>query len=813
MRSELKGELTDRLISAAVSRRTLRRPRRPQFCFHSAERPERAEACMTVRRNARRSTVSTPVRGAFRESLRLLLPLLAAIALVVVAVGVVTTRTTRAWFETELHARAVLATSSVRQGVLSAYTAGDTRRLAMLLDDIVHDDQVVGAALCRIDGAFIVRTPQFPADSEWCDRSRLPVAEWRGARTATQSGVLRPTPGSTPTHVSVTTFASALTLPVRLVLLQSFEPALQREALVQRWAMLVFGMLAVASSLLTLLSSRLTRGGLMRRLTDALRGEGKRWHDGDAPLIDDVRALAQRTTAAAVEEDRDGRWTRTRLRNVLNEHVREESLVILANREPYIHDSAPGGDIVVRHPASGLVTALEPVMRACSGVWIAHGSGSADRQSSDANGRLMVPPGEDSYRLRRVWMTEQEEQGYYYGFANEGLWPVCHQTYARPIFRRSDWEHYRTINARFADTVVQETTVDDPIVLVQDYHFALAPRMIRERLPRATIITFWHIPWPNAERFSICPWREEIIDGLLGSSIVGFHTQSHCNHFLETVDTTLEARIDRADNAVIRQGARTLVRPYPISVEWPLRWAQSVPAADECRRQVLEELRLQPDTILAVGVDRLDYTKGIEERIDAVERLLERRPALVGRFVFAQLAAPSRSEIPQYRQLRDAVEASVERINARFGSEGYAPVIFLRAHHEPERVFRFYRAADMCYVSSLHDGMNLVSKEFVAAREDEQGVLVLSKFAGAANELADALIVNPYDVEEASDAMERAACMPPEEQAERMRAMRAVVAEHNVYRWAGRMLLDAAQLRVRARRTFTLSGFPIHAGG
>jgi len=300
-----------------------------------------------------------------------------------------------------------------------------------------------------------------------------------------------------------------------------------------------------------------------------------------------------------------------------------------------------------------------------------------------------------------------------------------------------------------------------------------------------------------------------VVDGLLGSSIVGFHTQAHCNHFLETVDSALEARIDRSDDAVIRQGTTALVRPYPISVEWPLRWAEIVPPAPECRRSVFEELHLPEDTILAVGVDRLDYTKGIEERIEAVEQLLERRPTLLGRFVFVQLAAPSRTEIPQYQLLRDAVEAAVERINARFGSDTYMPIILLRAHHEPERVFRFYRAADMCYVSSLHDGMNLVSKEFVAAREDERGVLILSKFAGAAHELADALIVNPYDLEEASWAMERAAMMPPEEQAERMRAMRAVVAEHNVYRWAGRMLLDAAQLRVRARRSFNLAEFPM----
>ncbi len=753
--------------------------------------------------------------GSFRAPVRLFISLIAAIALVVVAVGIVTTRTTRAWFESELHARASLAASSVRQGALSAFTADDSERMATVLNDVVRDDQMMAAALCRIDGTEVAYTSRFPAGSGWCDRARLPAARWRGTTPGTRSAVIVPSDSarsvSVPAYVSVTTFASGLSQPVRLILLQHFAPALQREALVQRWAMLVFGMLAVASSLLTVLSSRVTRGGLLRRLSAALHGEGM-WHrHGDLPLLDDIRAMAQRTAAASVEADRDGRWTKARLRRVLNEHVREQSLVIVANREPYIHDETPDG-VIIRHPASGLVTALEPVMRACSGVWIAHGSGTGDRRAADAQGRLMVPPGEESYRLRRVWMTDAEERGYYYGFANEGLWPVCHQTYARPSFRSSDWEHYRTINARFADAVVQETSEDDPIVLVQDYHFALAPRMIRNRLPRATIITFWHIPWPNAERFSICPWRDEILDGLLGSSIMGFHTQMHCNHFLDTVDSALEARIDRADNAVIRHEARTMVRPYPISVEWPLRWAEAVPDAAECRRLVLDELSLPDDTVLAIGVDRLDYTKGLEERIDAVERLLERRPTLLGKFVFVQLAAPSRTEIPQYQQLSAAVDASVGRINARFGSDSYTPVIFLRAHHEPERVFRFYRAADMCYVSSLHDGMNLVAKEFVAAREDEQGVLVLSRFAGAVHELADALIVNPYDVEEASCAMERAAVMPRAEQAERMRAMRAVVAEHNVYRWAGRILLDAAQLRVRARRTLTLSGSAMPVG-
>ena len=426
------------------------------------------------------------------------------------------------------------------------------------------------------------------------------------------------------------------------------------------------------------------------------------------------------------------------------------------------------------HPASGLVTALEPVMRACSGVWVAHGSGSADREASDENGRLPVPPGEESYVLRRLWLSAEEEKGYYYGFSNEGLWPLCHIAHTRPLFRSEDFRQYQAVNRKFAEAVCQEVDSDDPIVLVQDYHFALLPRMIRERLPRATVLTFWHIPWPNSEQFGICPWRDELLAGLLGSSILGFHTQFHCNNFIDSVDRFLESRIDREQNAVVHQGQWTLVRPYPISIEWPSGWLRSVPPVPECRAEVLAELGLLPNALLGVGVDRLDYTKGIEERLLAVERLLERAPSLRGRFSFVQLAAPSRTVIPRYRQLAESVDEIAARVNERFGSGGYRPVILKRAHHEPPTVFRYYRAADVCYVSSLHDGMNLVAKEFVAARDDEQGVLVLSHFTGAARELTEALSVNPYDLEEASAALEAALAMPKEEQRDRMRAMRTL---------------------------------------
>jgi trehalose 6-phosphate synthase len=445
------------------------------------------------------------------------------------------------------------------------------------------------------------------------------------------------------------------------------------------------------------------------------------------------------------------------------------------------------------------------VIQACSGVWVAHGSGSADRDTVDDNDRVRVPPGEESYHIRRVWLSVDEEKGFYYGFANEGLWPLCHLAHARPTFRNDDWKYYQSVNAKFADAVCAEVDTDDPIILVQDYHFALAPRMIRRRLPRATVITFWHIPWPHAERFGICPWRNELLEGMLGASIVGFHTQLHCNNFVASVDRYLEARIDREQNAVVRQGRATLVRPYPISLEWPSRWLKEVPSVAECRAAVRGDLGLAPEALFGVGVDRLDYTKGIEERLLAVERLLERFPALRGRFTFAQIAAPSRTLIERYRQLNESVERLAARVNERFGQGGYRPVLLLRAHHEPPEVFRYYRAADVCYVSSLHDGMNLVAKEFVAARDDEQGVLVLSQFTGAARELTEAFVVNPYDLDEASSALAAALEMSPEEQRARMRAMRSFIGEFNIYRWAGRMLADAARVRSRDRLTGRLT--------
>ncbi len=679
---------------------------------------------------------------------------------------------------------------------MSYWRNREWKELAGLLLEITRDERIMGAAACGADSKVVARTPEYPERFRCSEIIRhvrpaadSPTSAWVSWRSAAEL------PGG-KVHVSAFPIMDQDAALGFVVLAHDLSFVERREASMRRFLLAAFGVLAACASVVTVVAARLSWRNWRNQVRSLLKGEA---HGPEfLPVLQDVRALVER-----LSEERDaetgGRWNPARLKQALGRHLQGERIVIVANREPYIHELGADGSVKVLHPASGLVTALEPVMRACSGVWVAHGSGSADRQVSDRQGRVVVPPGEGSYTLRRVWLSREEEGGYYYGFSNEGLWPLCHMAHTRPQFRLDDWRHYRTVNERFADALCAEVDSEDPIVLVQDYHFGLLPAIVRRRLPRSTIITFWHIPWPHAERFGICPWRDELLQGLLGSSILGFQTQLHCNNFVDASDRFLEARIDREQTAVVQGSRTTLVRPYPISIEWPSGWAASAPSADECRGRVFAELQLRPDALLGVGVDRLDYTKGIEERLLAVERLLEREPSLRGRFSFAQLAAPSRTAIERYRQLGDQVGELAARVNARFGADGYRPVVLLRAHHEPPAVFRYYRAADLCYVSSLHDGMNLVAKEFVAARDDELGVLVLSQFTGAARELTEALVVNPYDIEEASAALATALRMPRREQRDRMRAMRALVAEFNVYRWAGRMLVDAARLRRRER--------------
>ena len=734
-----------------------------------------------------------------KPPIRFVLAMVAALALLTWAASGLVQKTTREWFERDVRLRAELAVSGARQALLGHWRKTERRELRGLLIELTRDERILAAAACGADLVALATTPDFPTEFS-CRKvaahirpdPATPAAEWKAWHN------VAPLPAGS-VLVSALPVLEDNKAVGYVVLVHDLSFVERRKTESWYFLMLAFAVLAAIAAIVTLVAAWLYWRGWSNALRRLLRGESEGRPEFN-PILRDARELYDR-----ILEQEGGSWTPERLRNTLRRHLHGERIVIVANREPYIHVRAPDGTIVVQHPASGLVTAIEPVMRACSGVWIAHGAGSADRETADRHGHLRVPPGEEAYTLRRIWLSKEEERGYYYGFANEGLWPLCHLAHARPVFRSEDWNYYRTVNERFADAVCEEVDMKDPIVLVQDYHFALAPRLIRERLPQASVITFWHIPWPNSEHFGICPWREEILEGMLGSSILGFHTQFHCNNFIDSVDRYLESRIDREHNAIVQHGRTTFVRPYPISLEWPVHWLKDLPTAAECRSAVRAELKLAPDALLGVGVDRLDYTKGVEERFLAVERLLERYPQYRGRFTFVQLAAPSRTEIERYRQLDENIVKVVERINQRFRQGQYQPIILKLAHHEPPTVFRYYRAADVCYVSSLHDGMNLVAKEFVAARDDEAGVLVLSQFTGAARELTEALIVNPYDIDQASAALAAALVMPPQEQRERLRAMRALLAELNVYRWAGRMLTDAARLRQREQLTGRLS--------
>jgi trehalose 6-phosphate synthase len=398
-----------------------------------------------------------------------------------------------------------------------------------------------------------------------------------------------------------------------------------------------------------------------------------------------------------------------------------------------------------------------------------------------------------------VWLTKEEEQGYYYGFANEGLWPLCHIAHARPTFRAHDWQHYQEVNRKFTAAVLEEIKdVEQPVVLVQDYHFALLPRMIKEKRRDARVAIFWHIPWPNPEAFGICPWQRQLVEGLLGADLVGFHTQSHCNNFLQTVDRTLEARVDWEHFSVARQNHRTIVHPFPISVDIPKDApVESMSLRDEYIKRTSLMHSLGVDTaFVGIGVDRVDYTKGIPERFHAIERFLEKYPKYQGKFTFVQIGAPSRTHIKRYHDLMAEVEAEAERINWRFQSGKWKPIIFLKRHHSHDEIAQFYRAADFCLVTSLHDGMNLVAKEFLAARSDERGVLILSQFTGAARELRDALLVNPYDVDQTAEAIRVALDMQPEEKQLRVRNMRRQIREHNIYRWAGNLITELCELRL-----------------
>lgn len=514
---------------------------------------------------------------------------------------------------------------------------------------------------------------------------------------------------------------------------------------------------------------------------------------GIAHAMKEAQAIAReeaqlRTSAESV-------WTPERLKEEMKLMLENKSLVVISNREPYMH-VRDGNEIKCIVPASGMVTAMEPILKACGGLWIASGSGDADKEMVDEHDKVLVPPYEENYTLRRIWLTKEQENHYYYGFSNEGLWPLCHIAHTRPVFRKVDWDFYKEVNEIYARAIIEEIKEqEEPFILVQDYHFALLPKLVKAARPDARVAIFWHIPWPNPESFSICPWQKEILTGMLGADLVGFHTQYHCNNFLETVNNTLESRVIWENFSVKIGNHFTLVNPFPISIAFTLKDNNEMPAfADEPDITELLKFHGIQAEYMGIGVDRIDYTKGLLEKFLAIERFLEKNRSYIGKFTFVQIGAPSRSLLKTYADTINAIELEANRINWKFKSKSWQPILFLKRHHSHEEILPYYKAANLCLVTSLHDGMNLVAKEFIAARSQNDGVLILSQFAGASQELHGALMINPYDIEQTSDAIKSGLEMPREQQQIKMKQMRRLIMRHNVYAWGASILRTMATI-------------------
>ena len=743
-------------------------------------------------------------------TIRLIVSLIFVIALVAVVFSFYQVRAEKARLTSDLERRAIILAESLQESVIPLMQSNSLSRLNRLVERFGNRERLTGVVVFDKQGNALASTPDL--------KQNIPQPFSQAVSSITET---RPVNGFMDINNKK---AYIYTLPLSVEdkpvgILAIFHDASYIDVrLLEIWKhnLLRFLTLSILIVIITLLIVRWSITGPIAQFAEWTRelrmGKNKVSHmvtsvRGDvlAPLVTEVTQLAKSLATARARAEEEARlrvqteslWTANRL----NEHIRVElegkKLFLISNREPYMHVK-DGRNIKCIIPAGGLVTALDPVMRICDGVWIAHGSGDVDREIVDAYDKLRVPPEEPAYTLKRVWLTKEEEDGYYYGFSNEGLWPLCHITHTRPIFRLDDWVYYQKVNEKFAEALLNEIADEEsPLVLIQDYHLALLPLLVKEKRPDVRVAIFWHIPWPNPEAYGICPWHQEILIGMLGADIVGFHIQFHCNNFLDTIDRFLESKIDWEQFSVDRGGHTTLVKPFPISVGFEniSDKNSAIKEREPLRKTIFKEINLHTK-YLGVGVDRIDYTKGIPERFRAIERFLEKYPEFVGEFTFIELGAPSRTHIKRYRDLMTEVEEMVDKINWRFQTKGWKPIVFLIAHHSHEEINRFYKASDICMVTSLHDGMNLVAKEFVVSRDDEDGVLILSQFTGASRELKDAVIINPYDIEALADAIFLSLKMDSDERSERMRRMRAVVKEHNIYRWAGNLITTLARLRI-----------------
>lgn len=697
----------------------------------------------------------------------------------------------------DLQYRTRILADSLKESVEPSYSQNSTTTLQRIVDKFADRERIVGLSVFNNRGVSLATSKDIP--------KRIinnPDFVFSSLDTGTASGLFE-TIDSKSRFLFVSPFFENNTVSGALVIVQ--DSSYIDTAVIDIWKRSVVRLLVqtLVFTIAIVLLARWALYNVLNRFADSVKSA--RMNRGSKPamsgpsflkpLASEISKMHMSLTQArfaASEEARmrleklDSPWTAERLSEFIKASVKDRKIFVISNREPYIHQKTKN-EISCSVPASGMVTALEPIIESCGGMWIAWGSGNADKETADADGKIGVPPDDPRYTLKRIWLTEKEVTGHYVGFGNEALWPLCHMAHTRPIFRKENWIEYKRVNAKFAEAVLAEIkNVSQPIILVQDFHLALLPQLIKEKRPDAQIGIFWHIPWPSAEHFSICPWRKELLTGMLGADVVGFHTQQYCNNFMDTVGKEVESLIDLEQFAITRDEHRSFIKPFPISIAFTST-AEIEGVDEKPNREILAEFGVHTP-LLGLGVDRLDYTKGIVERFKGIEYFLEKFPTYKGRFTFLQIAPVSRAEASTYQAYAIAVTSEAERINQKFGTRDWKPIVLHMKHHPHNVLYKLYRLADLCLVTSLHDGMNLVAKEFVAARTDEHGVLVLSNFTGASRDLKGALLINPYSAEDAAEAINVALTMPGNEQRRRMKLMRDTVKNYNVYRWSAEFI-------------------------
>lgn len=708
----------------------------------------------------------------------------------------------RATFSADLEYRTRLLSDSLKESIEPSYTAGSIDTLQGILDRFTDRERLRGLAIVDSRGDFLAVSEELPRGVR---EHQVFVSQAMDADLA-HGEFIKTTDGSlyifvAPLHQEEGRVSGALLVVQNASFIDAYIAGIWWDNLVRLLIQIVFFSVVIAAIVKWIVVKPLSR--LAESVKSARAGFGPGSVTEHSfffqPLASEIskmtKSLSQARSVASEEarlrlEKLDTPWTAERLKEFVKGHLKDRPIVLVSNREPYIHDKVDG-KIQYTVPASGVVTALEPVMEACGGLWIAHGSGSADKETANAEGKVQVPPEEPHYTLKRVWLTQKDTQGFYTGFSNEALWPLCHMAHTRPTFRKEDWTAYRRVNGKFAEALLSEIkNLQNPIILVQDYHFALLPRMIKKARPDASVGLFWHIPWPSAENFSICPPRKELLDGMLGADLIGFHTQQYCNNFMDTVGKEIEALIDFERFTISRDRHTSHIEAFPISIAFTNGDLEK-PIAPS--KKLFETFGITTEHV-GLGVDRLDYTKGILERFKAIEFFLDMHPEYREKFTFLQISSPSRETSSKYREYAEECAKAAEKVNEKFSTNAWRPIVFERRHYSHEELHPLYTSADFCLVTSLHDGMNLVSKEYIAARNNEDGVLIISQFTGASRDLKGALIVNPYSAEETAAAIHSAMMMSPAEKHRRMKSMRNTVRDNNVYRWSAEFLKTVANL-------------------